>query len=476
MRHNYKDLLYQKTDIDKEAMISFQFERKDVEKAEEIVIEILKNINDEGYKSTDKIVASRIKDLSKVLSGVVGFNVSLTYSAGTNFCTYIIPAKINDALLDNIGEVSTYYESTKSDGSISDEYYKKNDTIDNMLSKGYNVLNNTLSTTGIKIDLDKGKIFGLGNDFHQLVLVDFNYVLDTYKLSARECLACIFHEIGHTFTYYKQLDSVYTNMNMLLDTIKEEYLVKNSSPRETITISYNKITGNKKDIDDKPIDEIVIDLGRVILTTDTKMTTKEVEAQSDLFAARYGFGEELTTALVKMSGDRTKPKSTISNIFAIMLMIFTTAIWIYLMIVSVLMMSTIVLYPIGYILLICSNIVFDVIMNSSYATTSWGSSDPHDRYDSTDYDSMYDRLSRIKQQIIASLKVSSLSNNEIKSIIRQLDGLSKLTDSMKHNKPLFAKIKTLFGSKRMSKLDTHYIVESLINSDLIISSARLKTI
>lgn len=476
MKRDYKSFLYPKADKDEEALVSFQFDRADVSNAESIMIDIVKNINDEGYKSTDKIVASRVKDLSKALSGIVGFNVSLTYSESMNFCTYIIPAKINDALLDTVGEVSEYYESTKSDGSISTEYYKKNDTIDSMLGRGYEVLNNTLSTTGIKVDLDKGKIFGLGNDYHQLVMVDFSYILDEYKLSARECLACIFHEIGHTFTYYKQLDSVYSNMTTLLDTIKEEYLVKNSSPRETITIAYNKISGNKKDIDDKPTEEVIIDLGRIILTPDTNVTSKEVESQSDVFASRYGFGEELATALFKMVGDKTRPKSVVSNIFAIMLMIVSTALWIYLLIVSIILMSSILLYPIGYILLICNNILFDAIMGSSYATTSWGSSDPFSRYDSGDYDSMYDRISRIKQQIIASLKVSTLSNNDIKAIIRQLDGLSKLTESMKHNKPLFARLKALLGSKKMTKLDTHYIVEALFNSDLIIASARLKTI
>ncbi len=477
MGRNYKRLLYQAVDRDVEALVAFQFDRADVEKAENIMDDIVKNINSNGYKSTDKTVANSVKELSKVLSGMVEFNVSLTYSAASNFCTYIIPAKINDALLNNVNDVAEYYESTKSDGSISEEYYKKNDTIDSMLGRGYEVLNNTLSTTGIKVDLDKGKIYGIPKDFHQLVLVDFSYVLDTYKLSSRECLACILHEIGHTFTYYQQLTSVYANMNTLLDTIKEEYLIKNSSPRETITIAYNKISKNTKDIDDKATEEVVIDLGRVILTPDTNITSKEVESRSDVFAARYGFGEELATALVKMVGGIDKSKSVLSNIFAIMLMIVSIAIWIYMLIVSIILMSTLIMYPIGYLLLVLNNMIFDAIMNSSYATTSWGGvSNDASRYDSNDYDSLYDRISRIKQQIIASLKVSDLSNNDIKAIIRQLDGLSKLTESMKHNKPLFAKIKTLFGSKKMSKLDTHYIVEALLNSDLIVASARLKTI
>jgi hypothetical protein len=477
MKRDYKNFLYPKSDKDEEALISFQFDRADVAKAESIMDDIVKNINIDGYTSTDKTVANKVKELSKVLSGMVEFNVSLTYSAATNFCTYIIPAKANDALLNNVNYAAEYYESTKSDGSISEEYYKKNDTIDSMLGRGYEVLNNTLSTTGIKVDLDRGKIFGISKDFYQLVLVDFAYVLDTYKLTARECLACIMHEIGHTFTYYQQLGSVYANMTTLLDTIKEEYLVRNSSARETITLAYNKISKNNKDIDDKPTEEVIIDLGRIILTPDTNVTSKEVESKSDVFAARYGFGEELATALVKMVGGTDRSKSVISNIFAIMLMIVATAIWIYLMVVSVIMMSTLVLYPFGYILLICSNMLFDVVMNSDYATTSWGGI-PNDfsRYDSGDYDSMYDRINRIKQQIIATLKVSELSNNEIKAIIRQLDSLSKLTESLKHNKPLFAKIKTLFGSKKMYKLDTHYIVEALFNSDLIIASARLKTI
>ena len=139
------------------------------------------------------------------------------------------------------------------------------------------------------------------------------------------------------------------------------------------------------------------------------------------------------------------------------------------------MMSSLILYPIGYLMLIYGTMLFEAVLNSDVATTNWGNSD-FNRYDSGDYDSMYDRVSRIRQQIIASLKTVDLDKKHIRVIISQLDGLAKMTEALKHKKPITAKLKSLFGSKRISKLDMHYVAEALLNNDLMIASARLKSI
>ena len=461
--------------IDREAIISFQYDKEDLAKAEGVMDNIINDINIEGYTSTDRVVANKVKELSSLLSSLVGYRVSLTYSAGSNFCTYIIPAKANDALLDKVGDVSAYYESTRSDGSMSDEYYKKSDTIDSMLAKSYRTLDEALNTKGIKVDLTKGKITGLDDSFTQIVMVDFAYVLDTFKLTARECLGCILHEIGHTFTYYMQLGNVSSNMNMLLDTIKDEYLVNNNSIRETITIAYSRISGDKKDTDSKSFDEVVVDLGRIILEPQVVTTNKEVESQSDLFATRYGYGADVATALMKMTNSRGRDKSVASNILALLICTLSIVIYVYLFIIGFILMSGVITYPIGYLLILLSTVLFDIVFNLDIATTSWGSPDSN-RYDTSDYDSMYDRLSRIRQQMIASLKDSELDNASIKMIIGQLDALSKLTESKKNKKPIFVKIKSLLGNKRIRAIDTHYLLESLFNNDLMIARARLKTI
>lgn len=476
MKRNLIGRLYPKTEeMDREAHILFQYNRDDINEAVDLMDSIIKDINIDGYKARDRTVANKIKQLSGVLSSMVGYNVSLTYGEGLNFCTYIVPAKINDALLNNVNEVARYYEEADSDGSVSEEYYKKEGTIDSMLGKSYDILDKTLNTKGIKVDYVKGKITGLGSDFHQIVIVDFNYVLDMYNLTVRECLACIMHEIGHTFTYYEQLDSTYANMKVLLDTIKEEYYVRNGTARETITLAYNRVTKNNKDTDDRNITDIIMDLGRFILVPELESHSKEAETLSDAFATRYGFGEDLTTALLKMTGSRLRAKSIPSNILALLVMTLSVCIWIYLVVVSIIMMSSLILYPVGYLLLIYGTMLFEVVMNSDVATTNWGNND-FNRYDSGDYDSMYDRVNRIRQQIIASLKSSDLDKSDMKIIISQLDSLSKMTEAMTHKKPIIAKLKTLFGNKRITKLDMHYMAETLLNSELVIASARLKSI
>ena len=449
--------------------IAFQFNRPEmtnaIESMESIVNEILTN----SRVKKDDINKDVVK-LSKSLSILVGFNVSIVYSPNANFCTAIVPSKVSqDVILKNTKQTSEYYESLQDDGSTSDQYYRKLGTIDSMLKSSYDTVDKALGGSGIRVDLNKAQISGLSNDYSQLILVDFIKVIKEYSLNARECMACILHEVGHTFMYFSHLTKTSTNVYTLLDTIKSEYIDKGNSGRETIAMMYSTMTGTKAStIESMKDTEIVIDILRTVIGGG-ELDTKEVEYTADVFASRFGYGLELTTALAKMI-EMNKLNETFywHNTGVV---IVNTIGMISATLVTLLGFLTI---PVGGVLLILLGKVILSIVMSLDLTYKKNVNDLNTRYNNTEYDSVLDRVSRIRRQMIASLKASEgIDNNTVKSIITSIDTLSTMIGSMRHNRSLTEKVKSIF-SKRFDRLDTIYLVEELMNSNLSVSLARIK--
>lgn len=460
--------------------IQFQYDRKELVEAEDIMQAIISDY-DEGYGSNDKVISKKVTMLSEKLSAIVGYNVSISLAPGSNFYTYIIPTKVqNDVLLGGVDEIINYYDKLDTDGSSSENYNKKEDTIDSMLKKAYDTMNRTLNTTGLKIDLDKGKVSGLDKDFNQMIFVDFGMVIDKYKLSARECLGALMHEIGHTFMYFVHLRYTASNVSLIIDTIKNDYIAKGKDSREVLNLIYSKMTNTKTlDAEAKSITTIVLDIGRELMTNKSGVGRKDVEFTADVFAARFGFGEELTSALLKMTGMKGRDKNDSffwRNTGVFFLTTSVIALYIVMFILSVILAASGVGSVLGVYLLIFSTELFTIFLESSASTFKGWSQDPNSRYNNADYDNMYDRVNRIRQQLIMGIKnIESIPNDKARSIIAQIDSIAKMSEAMKHRRKLTDKIKAVF-SKKYDRIDFNYAVEDLLSSNLNVAYARLKSI
>lgn len=421
----------------------------------------------------DMYTQKGMSEIGKLLSKRFGYTISLTDTTEGLFSTYVIPAKSNDALKNVNDDMIEIYEGLKQSETVNpDKFKKSNSDIDTMLSKSYEALADTLNYKSVKIDLENAKINGLPADFSVIIMVDLLSAINDLAMSTEEILACILHEVGHTFIYLEQLYRMTEGSSNLIDTIRDEYLKPKSSLRDVLEITYRKNTNLSPD---KMSDTtLILEMVKSAITMGHEYGSKDAEHLSDVFATRFGYGIHLTTALVKVNKYfKNEVKGFVDNMFAISLTVLGILVYLIGLAIFLYIYSMPIIALLSGVVIYVFALISTVILGSDAAQIKIN--DPRSKYDSDSYDSNFDRTNRIRQQIIAILKSSSLSNSQIKVIVNQLDGVNTLMKSMKPTKSLADKVHGLF-SKRNDRIDMKYLLEDLMNNDTYVSSARLKTI
>ena len=430
------------------------------------ITEELHNLITSGYAYNSIKFTDTVEELNKALTALIGYNIKIVYDSQAVMGTYVIPARSeSSSLLGNMKNTVAEYEETIVTTSRSSGYVTKWADLDALLGRSYKVLNDMSLVKGVKIDLQKGTITGLDKDFNQFILCNLHRVVKEYNFTASELLAALLHEVGHMYMYLVSMISAHANSLLLLDTIKSEYLGK--SVRDILSIAYKRISGSETDTDKRSTPMLVMDIVTAVVTSKTNLISKESERASDVFAVRFGLGAELVTAIAKLSrADYTKEGLRNSNIS----FIFTNV----MMILSAIILSVLILATNGVVL----GLLYSVGLSLMVLSIGGGNHDYTDRYDDWAYDTSRDRLARIRQHMIASLKDSNLKTEDIKAIISQVDSVKEVIDNIPPmRKSVMDKIIEVFSRKKyVNSVDLNYIVDSFMNSELVLARARLSEI
>ena len=430
-------------------------------------LEFIANQNSSKLQNLTAIISSYIKDIKEnnmqynslyytniglELYNIFKFRVSLVNEKNTTPRILIVPTKVNsNALVRNISSISSVFDLVSEQEQVSNR--------DSILLKAKEVLDNSLSTKGITVDLYNATITGLDSEYRNIILVDIPYLVNKYDHSSEEIVSQIIHEVGHVFDYIRSLEFSSDSTSMLLDDIRNDYINKGKEPKEILLSFYKKIGGDVNSIKGKNILSIAIEVSNSILCSNSRMNVKEEEYSADTFAVRFGLGEYLLSALRKMDTAYDGYNIVKVNALAVSASVLTL---LYLVLLPV------VLLPIlGYVLVLLPVNGFLWYNAGRVSTVS-------NRYSSNGYDAIIDRISRIKQQMVSSLK--HIDDKEIsKTMIDQIDAISVLLNRYKGRMGIISSILKKF-SFRKNKLDTHYLAESLLNSDINISKKRLELI
>jgi DNA-binding FrmR family transcriptional regulator len=389
--------------------------------------------------------------LSIELSRMFGFRVSLFYEKDKLGSVYTIPTKANsNALVRDVGEYVSLYDSIDTSKELADK--------DSILIKSREILNTSLSTKGIKVDLNNAKISGLDSNYRNIIMIDIENLVLRYDINGEEIAALLLHEVGHIFNYFRSLEFTSDSTSMLLDDIRNEYLKNKKEPREVLLAYYKKIGGDVGKYKDKNIYEVAVDIGVSVLTSNSRMNIKEEEYSADVFAVRFGLGSALSSAFSKMDNVfiRYNIAETNQTILA----------------GTILSLLLLIIVPFPAIF----SLAYTLVMGAVAGLLSYTARKPisASRYDIDSYDSVIDRLSRIKQQMVGSLKY--IDDKEVaKSMVEQIDATAMAISKQRNRKGIIDKILRKFNSRK-NKLDTHYLVEELLNSDLITAKKRLETL
>lgn len=430
-------------------------------------LEFIANQNSSKLQNLTAIISSYIKDIKEnnmqynslyytniglELYNIFKFRISLINEKNTTPRILIVPTKVNsNALVRNISSLSSVFDLASEQEQVSNR--------DSILLKAKEVLDRSLSTKGITVDLYNATITGLDSEYRNIILVDIPYLVNKYDHSSEEIVSQLIHEVGHVFDYIRSLEFSSDSTSMLLDDIRNDYINKGKEPKEILLSFYKKIGGDVNTIKGKNILSIAIEVSNSILCSNSRMNVKEEEYSADTFAVRFGLGEYLLSALRKMDTAYDGYNIVKVNALAVSASVLTL---LYLVLLPVALLPIL-----GYVLVLLPVNGFLWYNAGRVSTVS-------NRYSSNGYDAIIDRISRIKQQMVSSLK--HIDDKEIsKTMIDQIDAISVLLNRYKGRMGIISSILKKF-SFRKNKLDTHYLAESLLNSDINISKKRLELI
>lgn len=448
-----KSMLLSKKKIDLEA-ISHQVDDKEI-KAIELRFEDV--IGEYMLNGESPLYRSMVEDISVMLSERFKFGISLTHCDDVFFSTYVTPTEKANVLSKSTFNLNGFVDSLRRSPNSAMTFEKTSKELDTILDNAYKALNDTLNTSSINIDLAKATITGLPRDFNICILIDLPLLIDEYDFEANELMGCILHEVGHTFSHLEQLYRSTIGVSNLIDTIRDEYVNGGRKMRTVLELTYSKNTG--KPSSNLSAVKLVLETAKSVFTLGEENTgRKDSESLADVFSTRFGYGNEIVTALVKIgafSGTR------VSNVYTHSLSIMSIVCLLFGLMLIGAGLTSMVAMVVGFLFMFVGAMFSD-------KTEIYDNELTEDiRKKSNSYDSNYDRINKVRQQLISSLKNSDLSNQQIKNIINQVDNVD---DELKMLKTFIIK------DGADTKLDVKYLLEDLVNNDLNLSIARLKTI
>lgn len=385
---------------------------------------------------------------------------------------------VNFNVLNN--DIPDIYEGAKSilntipnkDNSYTDDInsYKNNYfEIISKWKKSMDSLEDKLASESVIVDLQAAKVRNLPKNYVIFILANFKYLIDKVNLTAKEMTAIFLHEIGHFFTHLEYSYRTVNNTNVLLDSMQEYIIKKGMSPKKAIALTYNDLGGNE-DLNDVSTATAVITLTNQyrkasLGMTDSTHSQTDSEMLADQFAARFGYGDELVSALDLIGNEIRSPFNTL---------IFLSSTIMYLTILAVILslLAGSIISGIGIILAIVGGVYISTAFIDTFATKGGTNSD-------LVYDTDKQRYQRIKNEMVRQLRTMTFDKKTVKNLLTSIDNISKLIDITPAVKPnllnkLYRLVFSTSSNRYLTLKETDELIENLQENDLYINSNKLK--
>lgn len=322
------------------------------------------------------------------------------------------------------------------------------------------------------VDIKKAKVGGLFSEYKNLLYINFHILVNQYKLSSREIVAIILHELGHAFYNCEYSDRLESTNQVLANVAKE---MLSQKPEKNLEYIYKELKSINENVNDQDVDAIVngskviagyklfkLITGSVIgQMTDSTYDKTAFEQMADHFASKFGYGRELITALDKLHDYFANPeKSQTYNIFnTLMTSVAFLAMTIGFTAIIVAAPAAIALISTFYIWLIMFIAREDV---QDYT-----------------YDKLKLRYKRIRNNYIDTIKKADLPVEELKLILSNVYFIDEIISNTNIPVNAFNKVSNLLFSKA-KKADAHIreqqLMEELAFNDIFLKSAEFNTI
>lgn len=313
-----------------------------------------------------------------------------------------------------------------------------------------------------EVDLVNAKVSG----FYQK-LVNYVYITETALLgdtfTAPELAAIVLHEVGHIMTYYMMLGQLDTTCYILTDFVRQVIGAKDPKVRVKLFTELNRNTGIDMTKSPEALNSTDSTVLSVLLLSEiTENTRSEFgssqydmrswESMSDQFAARMGSAKDLATALAKVMvhSDPMSYRNTFTYFVMELVKVLTTL---------ALLAAPFFGGP-GFMLMIGVYII---------------SVSPVDR----EYDKPLERITRLRNELIAQTKNKTTPKERLKDLIEDIAALDTATKGIKDRQSFYELIWTTISpySRRQKNIRKELQeLETLVNNDLFLSSAKLNIV
>jgi len=411
-----------------------------------------------SYLKLDKTL-NAIKKIETIVLKHTGINIKHYAADSIAYACLPFGMEANSAVASSLTQKYNLLANYKPQVMDCDTRQGDIECVSSFISKRFvkdtEALSDILNTSGIVINRKKGRIEGLPDDHTLTLFVNFK-TLNRLNLTASE-MASVMHEVGHMFTVLEYTGRVTTEITSIADKIKST----NDSVEEKLTI----IAGG----DPKRDGVGIVDTTKVLQRTLDRQSTyiddlgygnkpkADGEHQADSFAVMYGFGEELSSALDKLTGQNENPllreygkfmmgqftDYLVSTIFSIIIM---PGIWVVIMLISLAIIT--ISYGIDYI--------FSSVTG--------------------EYDNYHDRTLRIKQEMVEGLRRSGHIPKEDREatikVIKSLD--SKISNA--GDVSLVQKFGNWLVTSKQERVEDDITnkLENLLNNELHITQIKGK--
>lgn len=306
------------------------------------------------------------------------------------------------------------------------------------------------------VDRKTGKVGGSFSDIETPIFLTRG-ILESDKFSDEEVAAVALHELGHLFTYYEYLGTMFTT-NFVLQCVANEITGTNDIKRKYQVVDEANRTLNIK-LDD--VESLVSsDSKEVIQTVVLKKVMEDnknisgastydmtgYEMLSDQFANRHGAGRALITALDKISKSVFNP-SAVST--------FT-----YLMMEVIKLMFTLAL-------LASPSLIF-VLMGL------FGSDSNHDTYDKTAA-----RIKRVRNDLVAALKDKDIDKEFRTRVLEDIAAIDEVASKFKDRRTWLQVFHTHIrkgGRAQHQQKLLQQDLEKLARNNLFVSSSKIESL
>ena len=320
------------------------------------------------------------------------------------------------------------------------------------------------------VDLEHAKVGGLFSEYLHKMWFDVVGHFRLHQTTVPGMVAIILHELGHAFTYYEFANRL-EETNQVLAHLSDE--IRNpTSPSKRIYI-FKELAG-KFGVKEEEFNDIIEEENEAILGVklfkkyvafvksqlpNRKYTETSSEQLADNFAARFGYGRQLITALdqfYQFDPERNSSVRRMAPYFEI--------------IKHMLLIGAAVVYTIGGLVIIGVAIAFLYVICFIH-----GGEEDEDMT----YDRLKMRYTRIRQQYIERINKIPMSKEDLRHVVDEVHQMDEIIKQCAVYRSLFTRLANfVFSKNRAAKasVELQYLLEELTHNNLFLKSAELKVL